>query len=192
MYTLLILSISLAVFMSSLDGTIVNIALPTISASFGVPTSTVAWVSTAYLLVMAGCVLVFGKISDVIGRKKMFLTGFVIFTVGSLCCGLLPDSSAHLALVISRIFQAIGGPIITAIAPAMITAYIPMEMKGKAMGIIMTLAALGTPSARSLVDFSRSTSLACDLLHQCPGRYHSRAAWQSGDSPLHAPGTGRL
>jgi EmrB/QacA subfamily drug resistance transporter len=144
-YTLLILSISLAVFMSALDGTIVNIALPTISASFGVPTSTVAWVSTAYLLVMAGCVLVFGKISDVIGFKKVFLTGFVIFTVGSFSCGLLPDLlNSFNVLVLSRIFQAVGGAMIAAIAPAMITAYIPMEMKGKAMGIIMTVAALGT------------------------------------------------
>jgi EmrB/QacA subfamily drug resistance transporter len=144
-YTLLILSISLAIFMSSLDGTIVNIALPTISASFGVPTSTVSWVSTAYLLVMAGCVLVFGKISDVIGFKKVFLTGFVIFTVGSFSCGLLPDLlNSFNVLVLSRIFQAIGGAMIAAIAPAMITAYIPMEMKGKAMGVIMTVAALGT------------------------------------------------
>ena len=65
--TLLILSISLATFMAGLDGTIVNIALPAISESFGVSTTTVSWVSTAYLLVMAGCVLVFGKISDMIG-----------------------------------------------------------------------------------------------------------------------------
>jgi EmrB/QacA subfamily drug resistance transporter len=144
-YTLLILSISLAIFMSSLDGTIVNIALPTISASFGVSSSTVAWVSTAYLLVMAGCVLVFGKISDVIGFKKVFLSGFVIFTLGSFSCGLFPDLlNSFNVLVLSRIFQAIGGAMIASIAPAMITAYIPMEMKGKAMGIIMTVAALGT------------------------------------------------
>jgi EmrB/QacA subfamily drug resistance transporter len=144
-YTLLILSISLAVFMSALDGTIVNIALPTISASFGISSSTVAWASTAYLLVMAGCVLVFGKISDVIGFKKVFLSGFVIFTVGSFCCGLLPDLLGSFnVLVLSRMFQAIGGAMIASIAPAMITAYIPMAMKGKAMGIIMTVAALGT------------------------------------------------
>jgi EmrB/QacA subfamily drug resistance transporter len=144
-YNLLILSISLAVFMSSLDGTIVNIALPTISESFGISSTTVAWVSTAYLLVMAGCVLVFGKISDVIGFKKVFLTGFVIFTLGSFACGLLPDLLGSFPMLVgSRVFQALGGAMITAIAPAMITVFIPMEMKGKAMGVIMTLAALGT------------------------------------------------
>jgi MFS family permease len=82
-FNLLILSISLAAFMSALDGTIVNIALPTISSDFHLSSSTVSWVSTIYLLVMAGCVLIFGKLSDGIGFKKVFLSGFVIFTVGS-------------------------------------------------------------------------------------------------------------
>ena len=142
--SLLVFAISLAVFMSSLDGTIVNIALPTISESFGISSSTVSWVATAYLLVMAGCVLIFGKISDVIGFKRVFLSGFIIFTAGSFACGLLPDLfNSFMMLVASRVFQGIGGAMITAIAPAMITAYIPMEMKGKAMGTVMTLAALG-------------------------------------------------
>jgi EmrB/QacA subfamily drug resistance transporter len=142
---LLILSISLATFMSALDGTIVNIALPTISAGFNLSSSTVSWVATIYLLVMAGCVLIFGKLSDGIGFKKVFLSGFVIFTIGSFSCGLLPDLlSSFPVLVGSRAFQAIGGAMITAIGPAMITAYIPMKQKGKAMGVVMTVAALGT------------------------------------------------
>ncbi len=142
---LLIISISLAAFMSALDGTIVNIALPTISADFNLSSSTVSWVATIYLLVMAGCVLIFGKLSDGIGFKKVFLSGFVIFTLGSFSCGLLPDLlNSFPVLIGSRAFQAIGGAMITAIAPAMVTAYIPMKEKGKAMGIIMTVAALGT------------------------------------------------
>lgn len=144
-YTLLIISISLATFMSALDGTIVNIALPTISEVFSVTTSTVSWVSTIYLLVMAGCVLIFGKISDVIGFKKVFLSGFLIFTIGSFCCGFLPDLIHSFPVLIgSRAFQAVGGAMITAIGPAMVTAYIPMKQKGKAMGIVLTFAALGT------------------------------------------------
>ena len=144
-FFLMILSISLAIFMSSLDGTIVNIALPTISQVFSISSSTVSWVATAYLLVMAGCVLVFGKISDIIGFKRVFLLGFVIFTIGSFACGVLPDLFHSFPFLVgSRIFQAVGGAMITAIAPAMVTAYIPMEKKGEAMGIIMTLAALAT------------------------------------------------
>lgn len=142
---LLILSISLAIFMSSLDGTIVNIALPTISESFNISSSTVSWVATIYLLVMAGCVLIFGKLGDGIGFKRIFLSGFVIFTIGSFSCGYLPDLlNSFPVLVASRVFQAVGGAMISAIAPAMITAYIPMKQKGKAMGLVMTAAALGT------------------------------------------------
>jgi EmrB/QacA subfamily drug resistance transporter len=142
---LLILSISLATFMSSLDGTIVNIALPTISESFNLSSSTVSWVATVYLLVMAGCVLIFGKLSDGVGFRKVFLSGFVIFTLGSFFCGFLPDLlSSFTVLVGSRAFQGVGGAMITAISPAMVTAFIPMVQKGKAMGFIMTAAALGT------------------------------------------------
>ncbi|MFA4859199.1 DHA2 family efflux MFS transporter permease subunit [Methanoregula sp.] len=142
---LLIISISLAVFMSSLDGTIVNIALPTISTDFNLSSSTVSWVATIYLLVLAGCVLIFGKLADRIGFKKIFLLGFIIFTLGSFSCAVLPDLlNSFYVLVGSRVFQAIGGAMITAIAPAMITAFIPMSQKGKAMGVVMTAAALGT------------------------------------------------
>jgi len=144
-FGLLIISISLATFMSALDGTVVNIALPTISQAFDVSTSTVSWVSTVYLLVMAGCVLIFGKVSDTIGFKKVFLGGFLIFTIGSFACGFLPDFIfSFTALVGSRAFQAIGGAMISAIGPAMVTAYIPMDQKGKAMGIVLTFAALAT------------------------------------------------
>jgi EmrB/QacA subfamily drug resistance transporter len=144
-YGLLIFSISLAIFMSSLDGTIVNIALPSISESFGVSATAVSWVATSYLLVMVGCVLVFGKIADVIGFKRIFLAGFTIFTLGSLFCGTLPEMFGGLyTLIGSRMFQAVGGAMIAAIAPAMITAYIPSDQRGKAMGIIMIFAAMGT------------------------------------------------
>ncbi len=141
---LLILSIGIAMFMTALDGTIVNIALPTISTEFSLSSSTVSLVSTLYLLVMAGCVLIFGKVSDNLGFKKVFLAGFIIFTIGSFTCGFLPEiTGSFLTLLISRVFQALGGAMLAAIAPAMITAYIPMERKGKAMAIIMTVAALG-------------------------------------------------
>lgn len=143
-FFLLVLSISLATFMSSLDGTIVNIALPTISESFGVSTSAVSWVATSYLLVMAGCLLIFGKISDAIGFKRVFISGFIVFTIGSFACGFVPDFlNSFYSLVGFRAFQGVGGAMITAIGPAMIAALIPMEQKGKAMGIIMTFAALG-------------------------------------------------
>jgi len=141
---LLIFSISLANFMSAIDGTIVTVALPTISEIFGVSPGMASWVITSYILVMAGCVLIFGKVSDVIGFKTVFLSGFMIFTIGSFAAGFLPEFlNSFPVFIISRIFQAVGASMITAIGPAMVTAYIPMEYKGKAMGTVFTMQALG-------------------------------------------------
>ena len=144
-FALLIFSISLAMFMTSLDGTIVNIALPTISESFNVSTSTVSWVATSYLLVMVGCVLVFGKVADTLGYKRIFLSGFAIFTLGSFFCGFLPEFIAGFpSLIGSRMFQAVGAAMLMSVAAAMISTFVSPEQKGKAMSIIMMLAALGT------------------------------------------------
>jgi len=143
-FTLLIVSISLANFMSAFDATIVNVALPTISKVFNVLPGTASWLLTVYVLIMAGFVLIFGKISDIIGFKKMFLSGFLIFTIGSFACGFLPGLFNSFSVLIgSRALQALGASMITAIGPAMVAAYIPVDLRGKAMGTIFTFAALG-------------------------------------------------
>ena len=143
-YLMLIIAVSLATFMSALDGTIVNVALPTISDQFAISSSTVSWVSTAYLLTMAGFMLIVGKIADRYGYKKIFTAGFVIFTAGSFACGYLPVLlDSFYALIAARVFQAVGGAMITAITAAMIASYLPYEMRGRAIGIIMTTASLG-------------------------------------------------
>ncbi len=101
---------SLASFMSSLDGTIVNIALPRIAKAFDLTTTSVIWVSTIYLLVIAGLLLIIGKITDTIGLKKIFLAGFAIFVIGSFSCGFFPDLlHSFNILLISRVIQEIGG-----------------------------------------------------------------------------------
>jgi EmrB/QacA subfamily drug resistance transporter len=141
---LLILTIALAIFMASLDGTIVNIALPAITAAFDISTSTVSWVATSYLLVEMGCVLIFGKIADTYGYRKIFLTGFAVFTAGSFLCGFLPGIILGFpALVISRVIQAVGGAMLMSCAAAMITAFIPADRTGKAMSVIMLCSGLG-------------------------------------------------
>lgn len=143
-YTLLLISISLATFMSSLDGTIVNIALPTISEIFNLPMTSVSWVATIYLLVLTGCVLIFGKLADRMGFKIIFISGFIIFTIGSFSCGFFPELvNSYGVLIGSRILQAIGGAMIVSIAPALVAAFFPMRMKGKALGLITMFAAFG-------------------------------------------------
>lgn len=141
---LIILSSALAAFMSSLDGTIVNIALPTISDVFDLPSSSVAWVSTIYLLVMAGSLLVVGKLTDIIGYRKIFLTGFVLFTLGSFACGFLPEMTGMFSLLLlSRVFQALGGVMMTVIAPAMLSRYMPGAARAKGMSVVVLFASLG-------------------------------------------------
>lgn len=141
---LILVSVSLAVFMSSLDGTIVNIALPVISEVFEISTSSVQWVSTIYLLVMAGSLLVVGKITDIVGLKKIFAAGFLLFTAGSFACGFLPS---HLnmfeALLVSRVIQAVGGAMMTVVAPAMISRYMPGARRAKGMTLVTIFAGIG-------------------------------------------------
>jgi EmrB/QacA subfamily drug resistance transporter len=143
-YTLLIVSIALANFMAAFDSTIVTIALPVIAKIFFLPAAMAGLVITVYVLVMAVFVLVFGKLSDTIGYKKVFLYGFALFTAASFACGFLPELvSSFPVFLASRAVQAVGAVMFVSVGPAMITAHVPMELKGKAMGTTFAFAALG-------------------------------------------------
>jgi len=135
---------SIASFMSALDGTIVNIALPSIAKAFDLSTSSVAWVSTIYLLVIAGLLLIIGKITDTIGLKKIFLGGFAIFVIGSFSCGFFPDLfHSFNILLVSRIIQAIGGGMMIVVAPAMLSRFMPGDRRAKGLALVMLFSAIG-------------------------------------------------
>ena len=99
---LLLSAVALGVVMDGIDGSIVNVALPAMAASFSTDTGTIAWVIITYLLMMAGLLLVFGKIGDRGLLKRLFLLGFVIFTVGSAACGIAPALGI---LLVARLIQ---------------------------------------------------------------------------------------
>ncbi|MDD5025294.1 MAG: MFS transporter, partial [Methanoregula sp.] len=84
---LLLCAIAFGVVMDGIDGSIVNVALPTMAAYFDTDAGTIAWVIITYLLMMAGLLIVFGKLAGYGYTKKLFLLGFVIFTLGSATCG---------------------------------------------------------------------------------------------------------
>jgi len=141
---LLVFVISLGPFMGSLDITIVNIALPSMARHFMVSTSMVSWVALSYLLVMTGFLLAFGRLGDIKGHKKIFITGFFVFTAGSLLCGLVPyilDSIGM--LILFRIVQAVGAAMMGALASGMIATYLPETSRGKALGFITVMASIG-------------------------------------------------
>jgi EmrB/QacA subfamily drug resistance transporter len=97
---------TLSLFMVSLDSTIVNVALPSIQRDFGAQVSGLQWTVDSYLLVVASLLLLSGSTGDRIGRRRVFQTGLVIFTVGSLACSVAPNLGS---LVAFRALQAVGG-----------------------------------------------------------------------------------
>lgn len=137
---LLLAAIALGVVMDGIDGSIVNVALPTMAANFDTDTGTIAWVIITYLLMMAGLLLVFGKIADRGYAKKLFLMGFVIFTLGSAACGIAPALDILLA---ARLVQGIGAAMIAAVAPLLCIRYLPKEMLGTALGVLAATTSIG-------------------------------------------------
>ncbi|MDD1706441.1 MAG: MFS transporter [Methanoregulaceae archaeon] len=137
---LLLSAVALGVVMDGIDGSIVNVALPTMATYFDTDTGTIAWVIITYLLMMAGLLLVFGKLADRGFAKKLFLLGFVIFTIGSAACGISPSLDILLA---SRLVQGAGAAMIAAVAPLLCIRYLPPEMLGTALGVIAATSSIG-------------------------------------------------
>jgi EmrB/QacA subfamily drug resistance transporter len=130
---LMLFSIALGTFMSAMDGSIVNISYPQIMNYFHIPQSSVEWAITAYLLVISSVLLFFGRLSDMYGQKRLFLTGFTVFTVGSALCSL---SSSIGMLIALRVFQAMGAGMMFSTNSAIITHNVPAEKRGRAFSVI--------------------------------------------------------
>ena len=140
-------TVSIGTFMATLDASIVNVALPTIAKQFSASLSMIQWVVTAYLLTTSSLMAVFGRIADILGRKKVYTLGFLVFTLGSLLCGL---SQGFWFLVGMRIVQAVGAAMLTANSAAIVTATAPPRVRGRALGFIGTVVALGTMAGPSI------------------------------------------
>src|SRR5512142_2739120 len=100
-----------------LDQTIVNVALPSIQSDLGFSQSGLAWVVNAYLIAFGGLLLLAGRLGDLIGRKRIFLTGLAIFTVASMLCG---AAQSQAMLVAARFIQGAGGALTSAVILGMI------------------------------------------------------------------------
>jgi EmrB/QacA subfamily drug resistance transporter len=116
-----------------LDSTIVNVALPSIQEDLGFSDATLAWVVNAYLLTFGGFLLLGGRLSDLYGRRRIFLIGLVIFTAMSLACGI---AGSQEFLVVARAMQGFGGAIVSVVALSLImTIFTEPAERAKAMGI---------------------------------------------------------
>ncbi len=132
--------VALAVFMTTLDGSIVNIALPYIMESFNTDITIIQWVVMIYLLVVSSLLLPFGMISDTRGKRIVYCSGFLIFSGSSLLCAL---SLNPISLIISRAVQGCGAAMLMACSPALIVDIFPVSERGKALGMIGTAVAAG-------------------------------------------------
>lgn len=129
---LMLFSVALGTFMSALDASVVNIAAPVIRDYFGVSLGTVQWVITAYLIVVSSELLFFGRLSDIYGQKRIYLAGFILFTVGSALCG-LSDSAGM--LIAFRVFQAVGAGMMFSTNSAIITHNVEEGKRGRAFSV---------------------------------------------------------
>ncbi|MFB6551590.1 MFS transporter [Streptomyces sp. NPDC056405] len=131
---LLVLAICcMSLLIVSIDNTILNVALPAMQRDFGASTSGLQWAIDAYTLVLAALLMLAGSTADRIGRKRVFMTGLVVFTLGSLLCSLAPDLSS---LVVFRMMQAVGGSMLNPVAMSIITnTFTDPRERARAIGV---------------------------------------------------------
>ncbi|MHB1393426.1 MAG: MFS transporter [Clostridia bacterium] len=129
---LILLAVAVGTFMAALDSSVVNIALPSISSHFQVPLFIIEWVVMSYLLVISSLLLTYGRLGDMYGHKSIYIAGFIIFTIGSLLCGIAPTIAM---LIVFRAVQALGAGMLMSMGPAIVTDVTPAHKRGKALGI---------------------------------------------------------
>jgi len=133
-------AVAMGVFLATIDGSIVNVALPTLTRAFGAEFAVVQWVVLAYLLTVTTLMLSVGRLGDMAGKKPVYASGFVIFTLGSVLCGLSPGVYW---LIGFRVLQAIGAAMMMALGMAIVTEAFPPAERGKALGISGSMVSIG-------------------------------------------------
>jgi EmrB/QacA subfamily drug resistance transporter len=132
--------LSVAQFMVILDATVVNVALPSIGRSLGLAAGSLQWVVTAYVLASGGLVMLGGRASDVVGRRRIFLVGLVVFTAASLASGLAPTAGA---LIAARAGQGLGAALLSPAALSIITTAYTGAQRATALGVWGALGGAG-------------------------------------------------
>src|SRR5437870_9425447 len=143
---LVLLVLTTGFFMILLDTTIVNVAIPAMSAGLNTTLDQILWVLNAYILVFAVLLITAGRLGDLYGQKLLFLAGLVVFTLASVACGLVqsPDQ-----LIAARIVQGVGGALLTPQTLSILTTIFPAEQRGAAFGIwggVAGIAAIAGPT----------------------------------------------
>ncbi len=133
-------AVGMGVFLATIDGSIVNISLPTLVGAFQTDFALVQWVVLSYLLTVTTLMLGVGRLADIYGKKPIYTTGFIVFTVGSVLCGLSPTIYT---LIGFRVLQAVGAAMVMALGMAIVTEAFPPSERGRALGISGTIVSVG-------------------------------------------------
>jgi EmrB/QacA subfamily drug resistance transporter len=132
-------AVSFGLFMIMLDNTVVNVALPSIQRDLKVSVSSLEWVVNSYFLTFAVLLLTGGKLADLLGRRRVFIVGLVIFTLSSLACGLATSGEM---LIASRAVQGVGAALLNPATLSIISATFAPRQRGTAMGIWVGVSAM--------------------------------------------------
>jgi EmrB/QacA subfamily drug resistance transporter len=134
-----LVAVAVGLFMIMLDNTVVNVALPSIQKDLGISISELEWVVNAYALTFGVLLLTGGKLADMLGRRRIFIAGLVIFTGASLWCGFAGSAGS---LITARTVQGIGAALMNPATLSIITATFPPRQRGTAIGIWAGVSAL--------------------------------------------------
>lgn len=137
----------LSTFMATLAVSSVNILLPDLVQSLGATYAAVQWVAIAYLIALAASLVIAGRLSDIYGRKPLFITGTILFTAGACLCSLADEI---ISLALFRVLQGIGAAVLIAVNLAAVNDIAPAHKVGAAIGLVGSMAAVGTASGPAL------------------------------------------
>ena len=133
-------SIAIGLFLTVLDQSGVNIALPRIAEEFDADIPTVQWISLSYVLSTSATLMPLGRLSDILGRKLVYVTGFFVFVGAAAMAG---SADTFMVIIIAKVIQGVGSAAIQANGMAMITQVFPERERGRALGLYMTIIGTG-------------------------------------------------
>ena len=191
-----IVAVAFGVSVSVVDSVIANVALPTLAAEFGISSANSVWIVNAYQLALITTLLIFSNMGDIIGYRRIYISGLVLFTAASAGCAL---SSTFVSLIAWRAAQGIGAAAITSVNTTLIRIIYPRHMLGRGMGINATVVAVSSVAGPSVAAAILSVTtwhwlfavnlpiglvafvLSCRFLPQNPVRVEGRRFdWRSG------------
>ncbi len=147
-------TVCIGAVMGQVDASMTQVLLPRLEVEFGARLSSVSWVAVAYLLALASFMPVFGRLSDMFGRKLLYTAGFLLFIAGSALCGY---ATTLTWLIFFRVLQAIGGALITANSVAIVVMIMKPEERGRGLGLQSAAQAVGLGAGPAIGGFILDT-----------------------------------